>query len=149
MKQFKVALIDKDAKMPVKADGDMCFDVFSVENKEVRFGAPVTVRTGIKIEPPEDFHYSVRPRSGLAVKHGIDVLAGQIDNSYRGELIVVLSKNTNAMFFPSKEVYNIKKGDKIAQIKFEKDYGLEPVEVKEEELSKTVRNDGKFGSTGR
>jgi dUTP pyrophosphatase len=153
MNLFKVALIDEDAKMPERADGDMCFDIFSVEDVLVNTGSVAKIKTGIKIEPPEGFHFSIRPRSGLAAKHGIHILGGQIDSSYRGEIIVLVTKLTYGIektkdgYCPTG--YKVNKGDKIAQIKFEKDYNLQPMEVKEEELSDSARGSDGFGSTGK
>lgn len=142
-KQIKVLKLNEEAKLPTKADGDMCYDVYTTEDNIVEFGKISIIKTGIKIVPPDGYHYSVRDRSGLAAKHGLHIIAGQIDNSYRGELLICLTKLQIGFD------YNISKGDKIAQIKFEKDSTFDVVEVKsEEDLGITQRGEKGFGSSG-
>ena len=142
MNQIKFFKISETAKGPVKADGDMCYDIFADEDKHVQMGEIAVIKTGIKMSPPEGYHYSVRDRSGMAAKNGLHVVAGQIDNSYRGELLVAMTKL-------SISIYQIKKGDKIAQIKFEQDTTFPVVEVKsEEDLGYTNRGEKGFGSSG-
>lgn len=102
----------------------------------------VMIPTGIYMEIPEGYEAQVRPRSGLAAKHGISVAnsPGTIDADYRGEVKVILVNL-------SKDAFTINPGERIAQMvvaKFEK---VEWVEV--EELSETVRGEGGFGSTGK
>jgi dUTP pyrophosphatase len=97
------------------------------------------VSTGIAIGIPNGTYGRVAPRSGLAAKHGIDVGAGVIDPDYTGEVKVILFNNSDNDF-------EIKKGDRIAQLILEK--VLTP-EIKElGELAKTLRGEGGFGSTG-
>jgi dUTP pyrophosphatase len=83
----------------------------------------------------------VAPRSGLAAKHGVDVLAGVVDSSYRGEVKVVLL-NTDRH-----NTFHIEKGDRIAQIIIEAHLNLPFVE--RDGLSDSGRGSGGFGSTGR
>lgn len=164
---IKVLKLSDSAKLPTKADGDMCYDVYADEDKLVKNGEITTVKTGIKISPPEGYHYSVRDRSGLAAKHGLHIVAGQIDNSYRGELLICLTKfkiefqdylthleGLDTLQYASTVLkpihYEIKKGDKIAQIKFEEDTTFPVVEVQsEEDLGYTERGEKSFGSSGR
>jgi dUTP pyrophosphatase len=99
------------------------------------------IPTGLYIELPPGYEAQVRPRSGLAIKHGITVLntPGTIDTDYRGEIKVILVNLSNAEF-------TIRNGDRIAQIivnKFEKVQWEEVSELKESE-----REAGGFGSTG-
>lgn len=166
-KQIKVLKLSEEAKLPTKADGDMCYDIYSNEDCFLEFGKVSTIKTGIKLVPPDGYHYSVRDRSGLAAKHGLHILAGQIDNSYRGELLVCMTKlksefeetpiyesleNENPLCAKLMEHvrYEIQKGDKIAQIKFEKDTTFDVVEVKsEEDLGTTNRGERGFGSSGK
>ena len=98
--------------------------------------------TGLEIEVPVGFEVQVRPRSGLAAKHGITVLnaPGTIDNDYRGPLCIILI-NTSA--FNSMTFYH---GDRIAQIVVAPVVQAQFEEV--EELSTTERGTGGFGSTG-
>jgi len=98
------------------------------------------VPTGLSLEIPEGYYGRIAPRSGLAHKYGIDVMAGVIDSTYRGEIKVVLYNSDREEFF------RVNQGDKIAQIIIEKHYNFEFVET--EELTPTPRGEGGFGSTG-
>jgi len=101
----------------------------------------VLVPTGLYIELPGGYEAQVRPRSGLAIKHGIMVLntPGTIDADYRGEIKIILANLSN-------EIFTIKNGDRIAQLVINKYEKIEWETV--EELGKTVRKGGGFGSTG-
>jgi dUTP pyrophosphatase len=99
------------------------------------------VPTGIFIGIPEGFEAEVRPRSGIAHKHGVTVLntPGTIDSDYRGEVKVILINLGN-------ESFTIKKGDRIAQMVFKK---LARVDFRPvASLTDTCRGQGGFGSTG-
>lgn len=147
-KSIKIFRLTETAKLPTKAEGDMCYDVYSDEDVAVSFGDVSKIKTGLKIAPPSGYHYSVRDRSGLAVKEGIHIIAGQIDNSYRGELIICLTSVKSRIY--NNDFYYIKKGDKIAQLKFEQDTTFPITEVQsEEDLGTTSRGSGGFGSTGK
>ena len=100
------------------------------------------IKTGIKIELPPQTEAQVRPRSGLALKHGITVLntPGTIDEGYRGEVGVVLINH-------GRETFIVEKGMKIAQMVVKPVWYVEVNEV--EELSETERAEGGFGSTGK
>ena len=100
------------------------------------------IPTGLYIEIPEGYEGQVRPRSGLAFKHGITVLntPGTIDADYRGELKQILINLSDQPFV-------INNGDRIAQIVFARCEQAEMVEV--EELSETERGSGGFGHTGK
>ena len=102
------------------------------------FGA---VGTGLAIELPERTEAQVRPRSGLAVKHGIGILnsPGTIDADYRGEIRVVLFNITDRN-------YQVRRGDRIAQLVFSVLTDVELVETNS--LSETGRGPGGFGHTG-
>ena len=101
----------------------------------------VLIPTGIYIELPEGYEAQVRPRSGLALKHGITVLnsPGTIDADYRGEICVILVNLSNIPF-------TIASGTRIAQLVFSKYEQVDLVEV--EELNSTERGEGGFGHTG-
>ena len=101
----------------------------------------VLIPTGIYIELPEGYEAQVRPRSGLALKHGITVLnsPGTIDADFRGEICVILVNLSNIPF-------TIASGTRIAQLVFSKCEQAELVEV--EELNSTERGEGGFGHTG-
>jgi deoxyuridine 5''-triphosphate nucleotidohydrolase (dut) len=102
----------------------------------------VVIPTGLFIEIPIGFEAQVRPRSGLAIKHGITIInsPGTIDADYRGEVKVGLVNI-------SKEMYTVKPGERIAQMVFAKHETIKWVEV--ELLSETDRGDGGFGHTGK
>lgn len=105
-------------------------------------GARALVPCGIAIEVPRGWEGQVRPRSGLAARHGVTVLnaPGTIDSDYRGEILVLLINHGEAAF-------EIRRGDRIAQLVLcEVAHGVTVVEV--EDLSATERGAGGFGSTG-
>lgn len=141
--KLKIKKLDENATIPTRAhETDAGLDLYSIEeNVTINPQSRLTIKTGISIEIPEGYYGRVAPKSGLASKQGIDVLAGVIDSSYRGEVKVILY-NTN------KDVgaWQVFKGDKIAQLIIEKHYNF-PVEIVKE-LSDTERGDGGFGSTG-
>ena len=102
----------------------------------------VIIGTGLKIALPEGYEAQVRPRSGLAAKHGISVLnaPGTIDADYRGEIGVILVNLSN-------EPFTIHPGERIAQLVLAQ---YEQVEWKlQETLDTTERGSGGFGSTGK
>jgi dUTP pyrophosphatase len=107
----------------------------------LRPGERVLIPTGLVLEIPPGCEGQVRPRSGLALRHGIGVLnsPGTIDSDYRGEVGVILV-NLGESPFP------IRRGDRIAQLVFAR---VETVEWEEAEtLEETGRGEGGFGSTG-
>jgi len=116
-------------------------DVVSAEDVVLRPGARHAVATGFSVAIPEGYEIQVRPRSGLALKHGITVpnSPGTIDSDYRGELKIILA-NLSDDSFP------IQRGDRIAQLV------LAPVTLAEweevDDLDATARGEGGFGSTG-
>lgn len=99
------------------------------------------IPTGLFIEIPEGYEAQVRPRSGLAIKHGLTCLnsPGTVDSDYRGELKVILINL-------SQEEHIVENGDRIAQMVFSKvqKASLQPVT----DLEATIRNEGGFGHTG-
>lgn len=138
----KVELLDRDAKTPERSNPtDAGADLHSVESVMIHPGERKVVGTGVALEIPEGFYGRVAPRSGLAAKHGVDVLAGVVDSSYRGEIKVVIL-NTD-----KHNTFHVEKGDRIAQLIVESHFNF-PF-VKTECLSDSVRGNGGFGSTGR
>ncbi|RVT93919.1 dUTP diphosphatase [Sphingomonas crocodyli] len=117
-------------------------DVVAAEDLDLAPGARHAVATGFAIAIPEGYEVQVRPRSGLALKHGITCLntPGTIDADYRGEVRVILA-NLGAEPFP------IRRGERIAQLVPAAVQKAAFVEV--EELDETARGAGGFGSTGR
>ena len=115
------------------------YDLTSSEDVSIPKGTRGLVGTGIAFTVPHQTYGRIAPRSGLAVKKGIQVGAGVIDRDYTGEVKVVL-------FNHGDEDFEIKKGDRIAQLIIEK---IEMPEVKlVDELLVTQRGEGGFGSTG-
>jgi len=105
-------------------------------------GARALVPTGLKIALDPGYEAQVRPRSGLALKHGITCLnsPGTIDSDYRGEVGVILINH-------GQEPFIIKRGERIAQMVIARHEQAEMIEV--ESLDETARGAGGFGSTGR
>ena len=138
----KVLRTDPAAQMPVYAHpGDAGMDVRSVEEVTLAPGARTLVHTGLVLELPPDAEAQVRPRSGLALKHGVTVLntPGTIDAGYRGEVGVILI-NLGA------EPFVVEKDMKIAQIVVSPVAQAEVIEVSA--VGATDRGSGGFGSTG-
>jgi dUTP pyrophosphatase len=102
----------------------------------------VIIKTGLFIELPVGFEAQVRPRSGLAAKHGVTVLnsPGTVDADFRGEIGIILV-NLSAVEF------KIEDGERIAQLVIAKHERAQWMEV--QELNKTSRGEGGFGSTGK
>src|SRR5437588_4947076 len=99
----------------------------------------MAIRTGIAIAAPPGTYARIAPRSSLAVKHSIDIGAGVIDQDYRGEIKVILINH-------SKYPYQVRPGDRIAQLILEKILLATP--RKTEVLDETTRGNKDFGSTG-
>lgn len=144
------------AIVPTRAnDGDAGYDLFSCDHLKIGPMRRALVGTGISIEIPKGYYGRIAPRSGLAVKKGIDVLAGVIDSTYRGEIKVVLINlnmdvdsiiGNTPSFMGSSYDFSIKPGDRIAQIIIEKYHAVEWQEANQ--LSSTERQEAGFGSTG-
>lgn len=137
---FEVKKLVSHAVIPKRAtEGSAGLDISASEDFVIPAHKWNAVPTGIAISVPRDCYARLAPRSGLAYKKGIDVGAGVIDSDYSGEIKVIL-------FNHGDEDFIIHRGDRIAQIIFEKIFINELVEV--EELTFTKRGDGGFGSTG-
>jgi len=117
-------------------------DVVSAEDLDLAPGDAHAVATGFRIAIPKGFEVQVRPRSGLALKHGISVpnAPGTIDSDYRGELKIILINHGRASF-------PIRRGERIAQLVPAVVTAARWDEVAE--LDQTARGEGGFGSTGR
>lgn len=139
---LKVKLLSEDAKLPEKcydSENQLGYDIFSIDDYILYPGNPVMIGTGIAVEPPTGFGLEIRNRSGLSTK-GITYLGGEIDNSYRGEIKVIMINLSNTR-------YDVKKGDKIAQLIPRAIYDFKIQQI--EQLSETVRGDKGFGSSGK
>jgi dUTP pyrophosphatase len=136
-------VLSEDARLPeYQTSGSAGMDVRSSEAVELAPMERKLVPTGIRIAVPPGYEAQMRPRSGLAIKHGISMVntPGTIDSDYRGELRVILINL-------GQESVRLEKGERIAQMV------LCPVVRAEltptDELPETERGEGGFGSTGR
>ena len=134
-------------------DGDAGYDLYAVTREKIAPMERKLIPIGIAFEIPSGYYGRIAPRSGLAVKKGIDVMAGVIDSSYRGEVMVLLSNFNPSVedrafggMFGSSDDFVINPGDRIAQLIIEKCHSVE-WELKEG-LSDSARGDGGFGSSG-
>lgn len=142
---IKMTKLDKDATIPTQGTKYAAgFDLYANESVTIGSGFRALINTGIAIAIPRGMVGLIWPRSGLAVKSGIDVLAGVIDSDYRGDIGVCLF-NTNSDK-RNGSVY-IKKGDRIAQLIIQQYQSFNICEV--ESLDETERGSGGFGSTGK
>ena len=114
-------------------------DVCSIEDVEIGPRQRATARTGLAVAIPHGFYGRIAPRSGLAAKNGLDVLAGVIDSDYRGEIGCLL-------YNTSDEVINLPAGSKICQLIIEQI--ITPEAAWATDLVETARGAGGFGSTG-
>lgn len=135
-----IKLLCENAKIPTCNNyGDAGHDLYSTEHVIIPSNERKTIKTGIAIEIPLGFVGLIWPRSGLSVKQGVDVLAGVVDATYRGEIMVCLFNTSD------KDVI-ILEGNRIAQML------IQPVEecnfIQKDQLSDTTREDKGFGSSG-
>jgi dUTP pyrophosphatase len=138
--QLKFLRLHADAKLPARGSPHAAgLDLSSVENLRIPARGRALVRTGLSVAIPHGFYGRVAPRSGLAVKHGLDVLAGVIDSDYRGEIICALINH-------GEDSLEIEAGMRVAQLIIESI--ATPEAVWGEDLDETVRGGKGFGSTG-
>lgn len=138
---LRVKKLTKSSKLPSRgSEFSAGYDLYASESVMVKSKDRALVSTGIAISVPSGTYGRIAPRSGLAVKHGIDVGAGVIDEDFRSDIKVLLMNHGDAN-------YTINAGDRIAQLIIE---NISSPEVKEvNELDNTARGKGGFGSTGR
>lgn len=143
---MKVLIKKLDLNLPTpkyaKA-GDAGVDVYSAIDCEIAPGQRALVPTGIAISLPDGYAAFAHPRSGLAIKYGVGIVnaPGTIDAGYRGEIQMILINHD------LEQSFSIKRGDRIAQLVFQKVESVEFVEVAE--LPGSGRGESGFGSTGR
>ena len=141
--KLKIKKLTQEAVIPAyQTELAAGFDLHSIEDYVLKRGERKLIKTGLAFEIEPGYEVQIRPRSGLAFKHGITVLntPGTIDADYRGEIMVLLINL-------GEEDFEIKKGERIAQAVIAPVIQAEFVEV--EELSETKRGRGGFGSTGK
>ncbi|CAO3571427.1 unnamed protein product [Mortierella alpina] len=138
--QLLVKKLSDKARIPTRGSKHAAgFDLYSAKAMIIPAQSQGIVPTDISIAVPEGTYGRVAPRSGLAVKHFVDVGAGVVDYDYRGPLGIVL-------FNFGKNDFVVEEGDRIAQLVLEKIHMCDALEV--EDLDSTERGSGGFGSTG-
>ena len=141
--KLKIKKLNEDAIIPAyQTELAAGVDLHSIEDYILKTGERKLIKTGLAFEIEKGYEVQIRPRSGLAYKHGITVLntPGTIDADYRGEIMVLLINLGN-------EKFEIKKGERIAQAVIAPVVQADIIEV--EELSDTKRGKKGFGSTGK
>jgi dUTP diphosphatase len=132
--------LDSKAVLPTRGSPSAAgLDLYSIETVCLHSNQRLLVRTGLAVAIPEGFYGRLAPRSGLATKNGLDVLAGVIDSDYRGEIQCLLYNTSN-------QPVELPAQTRICQLIIEKIITPNPVLV--DDLTNTVRGSGGFGSTG-
>jgi dUTP pyrophosphatase len=144
---LNVTKLVPNAQLPVRgSSGAAGYDLFSTDSYVVLPGRRVVVSTGISVQLPPGTYGRIAPRSGLAVKHGLDTLAGVIDPDYTGEIKVVLQN------LDMNQPFVIRPGYRIAQLILENYTVADVMEVEASpegtQLPSTSRGGAGFGSTG-
>ncbi|XP_029987002.1 deoxyuridine 5'-triphosphate nucleotidohydrolase, mitochondrial isoform X2 [Sphaeramia orbicularis] len=138
---LRFAKLSEYATAPTRGSAKAAgYDLYSAYDYSIGPMDKAIVKTDIQIAVPHGCYGRVAPRSGLAAKHFIDVGAGVVDEDYRGNVGVVL-------FNFGKETFEVKKGDRVAQLVCERI--CYPDLEEQETLDETERGAGGFGSTGR
>jgi len=145
MVKVLIKKLNSKVQLPMyKTDGSSGMDLIAFIEKPINIKSQesVLIPTGISIAIPEDTEVQIRPRSGLAAKSNISVLntPGTIDSDYRGEIKIIL-------FNHGKEEFVVNNNDRVAQMILMPIIKAEFEEV--EDLPKTLRGSGGFGSTGK
>jgi dUTP pyrophosphatase len=142
---IQIKLLTANAKIPTRgSDFAAGYDLYTTEPYELKPGERHLYKTGVSTAMPNGIYGRIAPRSGLAYKKGIDVMAGVIDSDYRGEIgVLLVNLGQEAVKFP---IIN-EKGEEtpIAQIIFE--HHNEVTFHQTDNLPQSVRNTGGFGST--
>lgn len=138
--KIKVKKLDKDAKLPTHGHpGDAGMDFYCLEDTVFLAGEQTRVHTGIAIEIPEGHVGLIWDKSSISFNKGLKVMGGVIDASFRGEIVM-------SMLNVGKKEVTLEKGYKLAQMLIQKFEHCDIVEV--DEISETVRGEGREGSTG-
>ncbi|MCL2371927.1 MAG: dUTP diphosphatase [Defluviitaleaceae bacterium] len=142
--QFLISQCENAADLPLpmrQSPGASGMDLYSNISALIKKGERILIPTGIKVALPFGFEAQIRPRSGLALKHGITVLnsPGTVDADYRGEVGALLINH-------GQEDFQINRGDRIAQMVIMKVDAPEFTHVSE--LPTSERGEGGYGSTG-
>ena len=140
-KTLKVKRLEVSATIPTKSNSsDAGWDLYALKPRYIQPGQRVLIKTGVSLEIPDGFVGLIWPRSGLAVKSGIDVFAGVVDAGYRGDVGVCLYNSSERQF-------EVQAGDRIAQIIFQPVSQFQLLESTS--LDDSDRGVDGFGSTGK
>ena len=138
---FKVKLLSETAKAPSRqSERAAGYDLYSSEDTKISPYERNLVPLGIAVAIPSGYYGRIAPRSGLSVKHSLDIGAGVIDEDYRGEVKVILFNHGSKEFIVNNK-------DRIAQMILVPVLKVDFEEV--DDLPETVRGSGGFGSTGK
>lgn len=141
-KKLQIALASPTARAPTRATpGSAGYDLYADEDTVIPAGSRGLVSAGFKLAIPPTYYARIAPRSGLSLKHCIDVGAGVVDSDYRNVVKVLLINH-------GREDFQVNVGDRIAQMILEHIMTPTWQLVSEEELNATERGEGGFGSTG-
>ncbi len=135
--------LDPGLPLPCYAhEGDAGLDLYAAQDADVAPGQRLLVPTGVAVGIPDGYAGFVQPRSGLALRSGLSFVntPGLIDSHYRGEIKII------AINLDPHTTISIARGDKIAQLVIQRIERAQIVEV--DDLDRTVRGEGGFGSTG-
>lgn len=144
--KLNIKLLNDDVRIPIYGSTYAAgMDICSSIDCDVLPNSRKLIPTGISIswsgQDCDKYYLRIAPRSGLSVKHNIDIGAGVIDYDYRGEIFICFINNSN------ENIYSIKKNDKIAQMILTKIEKFDNINIVES-LDETERNEKGFGSTG-
>ncbi len=154
---LKFKKLHPDAQIPEQAHkGDAGYDLITIDSPIIKYDdygeiLYIEYKTGLSVQPPNGFRTELYPRSSIS-KYNLSLCngLGLIDSSYTGELIcrfnLIIDPNSSRPSINPNSFNIYQKGDKIAQLVIKKDYIFPIIEI--DELDKTERNDGGFGSTG-
>lgn len=150
--KLRIQKLHPNAQVPeYSTEGAACFDLYAATVDGVDVGSvchpghSLIVGTGLAFEVPDGYMLAIRPRSGLAFKHGVQAFQGTIDSDYRGEVMILLEAASLDKYSETvKQFYYIKPGDRVAQA------ALVPVPRVAFEVCEqlTLSDRGGFGSTG-
>lgn len=138
--EIKIMVGDKGKVPAYMTDGASGADIYASENAVIQPGSTALIHTDVRIEIPEGYECQIRPRSGLALKHGITITnaPGTIDSDYRGEIMIIMHNLSDRAF-------TVNKHDRIAQMIFAP---VVRASFKETTINNTQRSSGGFGHTG-
>jgi dUTP pyrophosphatase len=155
MPPFQVKRLSPNATLPTKGSGLAAgWDLYAAEDAQIEPNRHALVKTDLAITAPDGTYGRIAPRSGLALKHCINVGAGVVDRDYQGPVGVILfnhDKSCHSLENDMMASFHVKKGDRIAQIIFTKYDDTAVLEEVDElpNVGESTRGEGGFGSTGK